>query len=450
MAPDQKPGTLDSRELDRLERLRDRTDEIELIISGLTTVALFTLPGWLFEFFSSVYTHHSQMTSQALDILLVILPGLFYALGTCFAVHLMIRAYWAGLVGLRSVFPDGIDWDRVPGMGRLTRQFQREYLPDLDQAITRADHAASALFSAISMIALGMLWVSACMVLVLVIGALVGAATGHFELALTVSMVALLGVILGAQTLLWLLDSVLGSRFPSLAERPAFRAVVHGLIRANTWIWPQRLILPVQLTLQTNTRPFLFAMLLGVGMMGIVVVGQLRYSAWSEFSLSREFRYLDDDALAEGIDSAHYEHLRGRRDRLRPVPTIDEFEQQGAFLRVFLPYHPLRDNPVLDADCHGPAEPVDCLRGLWSVRVNDRSVAAGDLWATERRDLNQRGLTGVLSLQGLAPGMHVLEVDWNTGDDTARRYRIPFLFSPAQEMAVGADSGENARAPVDP
>jgi len=39
--------------------LRDRTDELELIISSLTTFALFTLPGWLFERYADVYTQLS-------------------------------------------------------------------------------------------------------------------------------------------------------------------------------------------------------------------------------------------------------------------------------------------------------------------------------------------------------------------------------------------------------
>ena len=104
---------IDAKELERIERLRDRTDEIELIISGLTTLALFTLPGWLFEVISSSYSHYSVASSRAVEILLVIAPGLFYALGGCFAVHLMIRAYWAGLVGLRSVYPGGIIWERA-------------------------------------------------------------------------------------------------------------------------------------------------------------------------------------------------------------------------------------------------------------------------------------------------------------------------------------------------
>ena len=36
-------------ESDAMDRLRDRTDELELIISSLTIFALFSIPGWLFD-----------------------------------------------------------------------------------------------------------------------------------------------------------------------------------------------------------------------------------------------------------------------------------------------------------------------------------------------------------------------------------------------------------------
>ena len=38
-----------------MDRLRDRTDELVLIISSLTTFASFSLPGWLFDKFADVY-----------------------------------------------------------------------------------------------------------------------------------------------------------------------------------------------------------------------------------------------------------------------------------------------------------------------------------------------------------------------------------------------------------
>jgi len=445
------PG-LDDRELDRIERLRDRTDEIELIISGLTTVALFTLPGWLFDAVSSRYTHQSFAGSQAMEVLLVLAPGVFYALGGCFAVHLMIRAYWAGLAGLRSVYPGGIDWDRVPGVGRLTREYHQENLPDLSRAITSADHAASGLFSVISMIALGMVWISALMVGILLGSQWLGSIIGDPDRAVNLSLAFLAVLFVGAPTLLWLFDAVLGARVPSLARRPAYRATVAALIRINGWIWPQRLILPVQLTLQSNTRPYLFSLMIALGTFGILFVGFTRYEAWTRFSISEEFRYLDEAAIEGGIDSAHYESLRGGPDRLRTVPTIDDFEQRSAFVRVFLPYWPQRDNAVLDDRCPDPSRGVSCLQDLWSVRLGDRVVDPASLLPTERRDLNQRGLTALVPLADLPPGPYALEIAWNGSaavDDLpqAQRYRVPFVFSPGQEL--GAREPDTGRSGVE-
>ncbi|MEM7054794.1 MAG: hypothetical protein AAF446_09645 [Pseudomonadota bacterium] len=441
---EQPDSNVDAKELDRIERLRDRTDEIELIISGLTTVALFTLPGWLFEVASSSYSHHSLTSTQAFEMLLVIAPGLFYALGTCFAVHLIIRAYWAGLVGLRSVYPGGIRWNRMPGVGPITREHYQKRLPDLRRAITAADHTASTLFSVISMIALGMLWVSAWIVLVIIASQFLGTKVlGDMDRAVRLSSILLVVLFVAPPALLWLLDAVLGSRVPSLTKRPWFRSLVGLLIRINGWIWPQRLILPVQLTLQTNTRPFLFSTMIALGTAGILLVGFLRYEAWTEFTVSEQFRYLETAAIEGGIDSAHYENLRGMRDRLRPVPTIDDFEQRSAFVRVFLPYYPQRDNAVLDVQCADTGQGLDCLRNLWSIRLDERAIDPDSLLPTERRDLNQRGLTGLLPLTGLTPGLHRLEVVWNPAvepNDTrvSQTFSIPFLFSPDQELGAEA------------
>jgi hypothetical protein len=101
---------------DALERLRDRTDELELIISSLTIFALFSLPGWMFDSFSGVYTHLSTALAIAGTVGITMLTGVCYGLAVCFVVHLMARAYWVGLIGLRTVFPDGINWsDSGPG-----------------------------------------------------------------------------------------------------------------------------------------------------------------------------------------------------------------------------------------------------------------------------------------------------------------------------------------------
>ncbi|MBB6088273.1 hypothetical protein [Wenzhouxiangella marina] len=433
----------------KLERLRDRTDEIELIISGLTTFALFTLPGWLFESLSQNFAHYSAMMQIATNLSLIVVPGLFYSLGFCFAIHLMVRAYWAGLIGLQTVFPNGINWSRASGLGPLTRRYHREHLPSLPAATARADHFASALFAVISMIALGVLWIAVLMISTLMVAGVIGERMGHTNQGLGIGSLILVSLLAGLPILLWVLDAGIGRLFPRLAGTRAFQALIRALNRFLGWIWPQRLILPVQLVLQTNTRPFIFALCLIVGVTGIITFGQFRYAAWTQFSLSNEFTYLDDATVAEGMRSTYYEDQRSLRDRMRLYPMIDSFVQSQTVMRVFLPYQPLRDNLMLERQCGPEDDRLDCLRRIWRVSLDGRVLDPQSLIPTERFDLNLRGLTGVVGLDGLSPGLHTLEVIWNPeGDEVdgpvddryqdqiVRRYAIPFLFSPAYEVGL--------------
>lgn len=447
-----------------LARLRDRTDEIELIISGLTTVALFTLPGWLFERLAESFTHHSLLLVVSSTMMLTVLTGLCYGLGVCFLVHLMTRAYWVGLIGLRTVFPQGINWERTPGIGPLTRERYRRRLPDIKTAIERSDRLASSLFAVISVIALGILWVGAILALTGMIGGLVGSRFGATNQGITGAFLVLAVLALGVPTLLWLLDAQLGARVPRLQRSAAFRLLVSGLARAYGWLFPQRLMLPVQLTLQSNTRPLLFLAALTVGVITIVMVGQISFARATNFTLSPEFVYLGDDHL-EGMAfrSSYYEDMREGRDRLNAWPTIPSFEQRGSYLRVFLPYQPLRDNLVLDRLCPGDdaALGAACLQRIWSVTLNGEPVDTGGFLAGERRDLRMRGLVGAVPLHDLQPGLQVLELTWNPmarPDDlplddryraAQRVYQVPFLFTPDYERELDPATGRTS-GPAEP
>ena len=138
-------------------------------------------------------------------------------------------------------------------------------------------------------------------------------------------------------------------------------------------------------------------------------------------------------------------------DRLRGWPRVDSFNQSGSFVRLFLPYQPLRDNLVLDQLCGSAEEApdrVECLRRLWVVRIDGRSVPMASFEPAERADLGMRGLIGLVPLTGLEPGLRRIEVVWNPSaapgapplDDRYallnRNYVIPIAFSPNFETSV--------------
>ena len=74
-------------EAEAFDRLRDRTDELELIISSLTIFALLSLPGWLFNWYADIYMHLSTSLVIAGNLSITLIAGTCYGLGACFVVH---------------------------------------------------------------------------------------------------------------------------------------------------------------------------------------------------------------------------------------------------------------------------------------------------------------------------------------------------------------------------
>jgi MFS family permease len=446
-----KPQTRPGAESEALERLRDRTDELELIISSLTIFALLSIPSWLFDSVADIYTHLSTSLAIASSVGISLLAGTCYGLAACFVVHLMARAYWVGLIGLRTVFPDGINWGKTPGLGPLSRQFYRETLPDLDTVIKNTDRLASSLFAVISMLTLSVLWLGSLIIAILVAAGAVGARFGLTNTGIGIGTLVTLAIFVGVPLLVYLLDAQLASRMPRLRDSRMFAALVHFLRRVAGLAFPQRLVLPVQLTLQSNTRPFVFFLGLVVSILAIVVVGNVRAAAWTTFTLSGEFDYLDTTQVQDGFRSSYYEDMSSSIDRLHGWPRVDSFSHSGSFVRLFLPYQPLRDNLVLDQLCGSAEEAddrIDCLRRLWSVSIDGASVPMADFEQAERADIGMRGLIGLVPLSGLEPGMRRIEVVWNpdaTEEDVPlddryaqlnTTYVIPIAFSPNYELTL--------------
>ncbi len=438
-------------ESDAMERLRDRTDELELIISGLTIFALFSMPGWLFDKISDIYTHLSTSLVIAGTVTTTLLAGVSYVLAVCFVVHLMARAYWVGLIGLRTVFPEGINWSNTPGLGPLSRRYYRDTLPDLDTVIQKTDRLASSLFAVISMLTLSVLWLGAILVLTLVVSGVIGARFGLTNAGISIGTIVILAVFLGVPLLVYVLDAQLASRFPVVRENRIFAGLVGFLRRIAGYAYPQRLVLPVQLTLQSNTRPIVFVIALAISVVMIVALGNTRVAAWQNFTLSGEFEYLDTAQVQEGFRSTYYEDMSSPLDRLRGFPRIDSFNQTGSFVRLFLPYQPLRDNLLLDQYCGSAEEAQDrvaCLRQLWSVSIEGRPISMAGFESAERADLAMRGLIGLVPLSGLEPGLRRIEVVWNANsaeeaaplDDryaqVSGRYVIPIAFAPNFELPL--------------
>jgi hypothetical protein len=242
------------------------------------------------------------------------------------------------------------------------------------------------------------------------------------------------------------LDSAWLSRVRPMPAATWRRRLVEGFVRLQRLLFAQRLILPVQLSLESNLPRWTFSAVFMLLISCTVVLGSLQEKAVRQFALIASYDYFADADADEGLRSAHYESLRsGVHDALARVPLIPSDLVADGHLRLFLPYIPDRDNAALRQRCAqsaARAQRQSCLAGLWQVVIDAAPVDLSGFVLAERRDIGQRGLQGYLSLAGLAPGRHELRVGWNAGTGAAGKpveYRIPFWFSPPyqQDLAPG-------------
>jgi hypothetical protein len=453
------------------ERLRERTDELELLISGLSLLALLSLPGWLWEGYESLYPRMSLSVAAASVVLLPIVSAICFVMSALFLLHLGVRAHWVGLIGLKAVFPEGIRWQRLGGIGPLTLQRLQARLPSLEQGIIRADVLASTLFSLITFSALALAVLGFWLVVLFVLAGLFGNALGGTNRFINIAVAVLLLVYMGAPVVRWLLDGVLLRWVPALRAIAPLRWLVRLLGLVEGLFLPSRVLGATRLALQGHLLPRAFFGLFIAAVMLVVAGSNTLFQRGRVFDLLETQSYISGRAVAGGMRSGYYESQRIPRDRLRPAPMIPAPLIETAWLPLFLPYAALIDDPVLAQRCSRSASAelsfafdfdaadsdaealareslvdadaaaaVDCIRRIWEVRLDGVPQSLDGFLPSERADLGLRGLSGWLSLNGLEAGPHRLEVIWRPRpeqDEIAEdyvpkrmRHVIPFLWSP--------------------
>jgi hypothetical protein len=437
------------------ERLRERTDELELIISGLLAFALLAVPGHLLDGWARNSVHVEGVYAFAMSFGFVVATGLCQALAIAFLVHLAIRGYWVGLIGLKATFPAGIRWERIPFMGAVTRPFYQQLIGDLGEAIDRADRAASILFAMTLLIALAMAWMGllagAGIVLAGAVGALFPDPERATQVLLLVGYFAFM--VIGLTPVL--LEKVVARQHAHGRPSPGLERLILAMLRALGFLIPQRLISPVQLTLQSNLPGRGFMGVYFAVVMAAMLFGGLQIANSVKFSLLHRYDVMTDEAVEHGMLNAHYETLRSDHDLMLRYPMIPSDRIAESHLRLFLPHRPQIDNVLARARCkalpggrneaegaQATASARTCIASFWTITLDGKPIALEGFVPTERRDLGMRGLVGYLDIAALAPGRHDLRLEWNaqgekTGIVRRREYFIPFWFTPGIELPAG-------------
>jgi len=97
-----------------LKKLQRESWELEVLISGISIYLLFQIPGQIdaaIEYVSENIGQNDIMVSIAIMLFLFKISS--YILILNLVAHLILRGFWIGVIGLHSVFPEGVKFEKL-------------------------------------------------------------------------------------------------------------------------------------------------------------------------------------------------------------------------------------------------------------------------------------------------------------------------------------------------
>lgn len=400
------------------------TWEMELLVSGATIVGLLQLPAVM----DRLYFRTANLSPQ--DYLSV-LSGLWMyskvtvtTLVLTFLVHLCLRGYWVALVGMASVYPGGIHWDRL-GLGPIAREHFAAK-GSIDDAIERADNRATRVFGVGVAVAMLMAGLSAAVLLALAsavaVDAFFGEGYAHTVFGIVIALIALPWALLSA------IDRRFGGRWLDAAgKNPALGAI------AGWSAGPRANPLIALFRSHVGRTKFATIMLLILMTVFVLVFAQIRLARGNlPFGLSAGFSGTDPESSSP---AAFYEDERGDPWSMVPLPHIRSRTVDGPYVQLFIPFIPRLQGRDLPDACPelrhaGGADArlrMDCLGRVTALQLDDVPVAIA-LEATTDAATGQPGMLAMVPVGSLPSGRH--ELSLNSPDHprggAPQRYRIPF------------------------
>ena len=407
----------------RLSRVAP-TWEVELLISGVAVFAMVQLPGWLDDAMFALEPRLGQ------EWRLIAVLAYFYSksaaiiLAATFALHLLLRAQWIALMGMHSVFPRGIDVDRVR-MGPIQREIESESVDNPEEAIERADNRASIVFAIgvnIAMIfAVVCIGFCSAMLVATALPKLFGLRVDNLVVVAVVFMLAMLPFFLAVTADYYLKERI----------RPgtALHRWVSTTLKLYTRFGMGRRSNRILATMMSNHSEKR-TMLMVFGIMLLAIIGVATAYIAMQYRLAAGSYGLFPDARELRIDAAHYDDRRNP-SRDRAMPYIDSMVADGPYLRLTIPYEPRRDGPAMHG-CKQPAGELQqarallaCLQAVRSVLLDGKPVQGLQFEVASDPRTDRPALLAMIDVRDLPRGRHELRIARPPAEGSKRDVKEP-------------------------
>jgi len=444
--PDSKPDPAAAAAEGEFAVPRDTTPtwEVELLLSGALVFSMMQVPALLDDALFAARPRISGGMQSTLIMLYFYLKMTSYALIGTFVLHLSSRAIWVAALGLRSVYPDGVIWEKFANRP-VYRDYAKRTTPTLDEMIDHADNRASLVFAfGLLLVLMSIAIMSFTMLAIVPAGLVEEWLRGTPGSSVTTTI--FVAVILVPSLLVTVIDRRYGAR---LQPGHPLRRYMHAVYRFNNALVWGRITHPILLTFFSRmgmVRGNLLMVGLLYSLMGVILLEVAVRT--NSISLPGE-TFLPEDGRGRELRSAHYANTRSDREAQSGVPFIAGEVSRGPYLKLFVAYVPRRLDAAIERDCPDvlkaqiaalaedeaatelarTAALLDCAAAhLYPLTLDGNALP--ELRYDVARDSRSglRGFMTMLDVRDLAPGRHELRIAQPPQKGDKPDQRLPWII----------------------
>lgn len=414
-----------------LPRHTTPTWEVELLISGVAVFAMLQLPGLLDDALFSLRPRLDPAWLKPLQMMYLYFKSAAVLLGATFVLYLLLRAHWIALVGMNSVYPDGVRHDGLR-MGPVRSGVERASGASIPHRIESADNRATTVFAVGVVLATIMLVISILVAVLFIAAVAILAFSGIEPDTSTVFLLCAMAIAVPF-ALANMFDRRIGPRLePGGRAHRALSRVFRfyrlvGFGRTDN-------VMSLVASHHGERRMVLTTFLVFMPvMMGVL----FSMDASGDPERFGGYALFPQPAATSGrsVDAAHYDRLRDTA-RDPALPYIQDPVVIGPYLRLVVPFQPGNDDLALRRACPEAiaagdeataVAALDCLQRLHPASLDGKPLAALQYDAGSDPRTNRPALVAMVDVRGFARGRHELRVARTpaNGKD-AGTYVIPF------------------------
>lgn len=416
-----------------LQRLKDESWEAEILVSAVAIFAIlnsFSLLDWLIITFIDFLDPNQYFVGYFIIVCGYLAIGI---LASMFSIHFALRAYWIGLVGLNSVFPDyGLEDSAYSPL--YTKKILK-VLPKISKSTSKIDELCSVIFSAAFAFMLIFLYITISASLYLLLFNLL---KGMLPTWLLLIPLAPLVLILIFGMIISIPANMKKFRNNETIQHSYFLYAKWGSLLLYGPIYKSVLQISMLFGSNFKKKKGLVKM---VGFMLLIgfVFGGVKM-------LNSDFRYLlthSREFDQSRIYDYHYA-ANTKEANFLLAPEIQSEIITGKTIKLFVPILN-HETKIISEICELNKEAItfddklerqknwqanlDCYASKLRIHLDDQIIAV-DFLKTDHPQTQQFGLSGFIPLADLPDGLHRLKITKEVSSEIEKNWEIPFYFSP--------------------